>query len=93
MRIVIEIVVGWVILSCTLGPALTWALFYGKRRARVQRANRVLDESPAHSAQADALEIEAGAKRRLADGRPLWPRYTQYPYLSAKLDRQKGRSS
>jgi hypothetical protein len=38
MRIALEIVVVWVVLSCTLGPGLTWLLFYEKRRARSQRA-------------------------------------------------------
>ena len=37
MRIVFEIVIGWVILSCTLGPALLWLFFYGKRRERTER--------------------------------------------------------
>jgi hypothetical protein len=47
MRIVFEIVAVWVVLSCTLGPALTWLFFYGERRARTQRTNRAIDVSPA----------------------------------------------
>lgn len=40
-----------------------------KRAARIQKAKGAHDEliAAAHRAQADALEIEAGAKRRLAD--------------------------
>lgn len=34
MQTVFVIVVVWIILSCTLGPLLTWAFFYSKRRAR-----------------------------------------------------------
>lgn len=34
MPIVIEIVVGWIVLSCTVGPLLTWAFFYPQRRAK-----------------------------------------------------------
>jgi hypothetical protein len=60
MWIAFEIVIAWVVLSCTLGPALTWALFYGKRRARAQRANLALDESPARQGH------EAGRSGRRA---------------------------
>ena len=52
MRIVFEIVVVWVVLSCTLGPVLTWLFFYGERRARSQRA---LDERLAR--QHDGAEL------------------------------------
>jgi hypothetical protein len=34
MRIVIEVIVGWVVLSCTVGPVLTWMFFWGARRSR-----------------------------------------------------------
>jgi hypothetical protein len=34
MRLVIEIVVGWIVLSCTVGPVLTWMFFWGARRAK-----------------------------------------------------------
>jgi hypothetical protein len=37
MQTVLVIIVGWIILSCTLGPLLTWAFFYSKRRARVAK--------------------------------------------------------
>jgi hypothetical protein len=40
MRIVIEVVIAWVVLSCTLGPLLTWAFFYSRRRARAIDADR-----------------------------------------------------
>jgi hypothetical protein len=33
MRIVIEVVVGWIVLSCTVGPVLTWMFFWGARRS------------------------------------------------------------
>lgn len=33
-----KIVIWWVVLSCTLGPLMTWLFFYGKRnRARQMR--------------------------------------------------------
>jgi hypothetical protein len=32
MRIALEIVVVWVVLSCTLGPVLTWLLFYDNQK-------------------------------------------------------------
>jgi hypothetical protein len=38
MRIVIEVVVGWIVLSCTVGPLLTWMFFWGERRARAIEA-------------------------------------------------------
>jgi hypothetical protein len=34
MRIIPEIVAGWIVLSCTLGPLLVWAFFYPERRWR-----------------------------------------------------------
>jgi hypothetical protein len=34
MRIVIEVLVGWIVLSCTVGPVLTWMFFWGARRAK-----------------------------------------------------------
>ena len=34
MRILIDVLVGWVVLSCTVGPVLTWMFFWGVRRAR-----------------------------------------------------------
>ena len=34
MRIVIEVPVGWIVLSCTVGPVLTWMFFWGERRAK-----------------------------------------------------------
>jgi hypothetical protein len=41
MRIVIEVVVGWIVLSCTVGPVVTWMFFWGERRAReTQSADR-----------------------------------------------------
>jgi hypothetical protein len=38
MQTVFVVVVVWVALSCTLGPLLTWAFFYWKRRARAIQA-------------------------------------------------------
>jgi hypothetical protein len=38
MRIVIEVPVGWIVLSCTVGPVLTWMFFWGERRARATEA-------------------------------------------------------
>jgi hypothetical protein len=40
MRIMFEVVIAWVVMSCTLGPVLTWAFFYSKRRARAIGADR-----------------------------------------------------
>jgi hypothetical protein len=34
MRIVMEVLVGWSVLSCSVGPVLTWLSFWGERRAR-----------------------------------------------------------
>jgi hypothetical protein len=38
MRIVIEVVVGWIVLSCTVGPVLTWLFYWGERRAKAIEA-------------------------------------------------------
>src|ERR1700722_11171311 len=38
MQTVFVVVVVWVALSCTLGPLLTWAFFYSKRRVRAIQA-------------------------------------------------------
>jgi hypothetical protein len=38
MRTVIEVVVGWVALSCVVGPGLAWIFFYPERRANVIQA-------------------------------------------------------
>ena len=32
--LLLEILGGWIVLSCTLGPLLTWLFFYGERRER-----------------------------------------------------------
>jgi hypothetical protein len=40
MRIVIEVVVGWIVLSCAVGPLLASAFFCSKRRARAIDADR-----------------------------------------------------
>jgi hypothetical protein len=34
MRIVINVLIVWVVLSCTVGPVLTWMFFWGERRSR-----------------------------------------------------------
>ena len=40
MQTVLIIIVGWIALSCTLGPLLTWAFFYSDRRAKKADAIR-----------------------------------------------------
>ena len=32
-----KIIGWWLLLSCTLGPCLTWLFFYGKRRRKQAR--------------------------------------------------------
>jgi hypothetical protein len=44
MKIVLEIVAWWILLSCTLGTCLTWAWFYPKRRARDAHLGSFLDQ-------------------------------------------------
>jgi hypothetical protein len=34
MRIAIDVLAGWVVLSCTVGPVLTWLFYWGERRDR-----------------------------------------------------------
>ena len=34
MRTVIQIVAWWTLLSCTIGPLLTWVFFWGERKQR-----------------------------------------------------------
>jgi hypothetical protein len=45
MRIACEAIITWVVLSCMLGPLLTWAFFYPLRRSRAaeQAANAAAD--------------------------------------------------
>jgi hypothetical protein len=38
MRIVIEVALGWVALSCVVGPACAWFFFYPERRANAIQA-------------------------------------------------------
>jgi hypothetical protein len=38
MRIVVEVALGWVALSCVVGPALAWIFFYPERRANAIHA-------------------------------------------------------
>ena len=37
MKLVLEIIGSWILLSCVVGPCLTWAFFYSKRRAQDTR--------------------------------------------------------
>ena len=46
MRTVIYIVAWWTFLSCTIGPLLTWAFFWGERQHR----DRHLIEAPSKDA-------------------------------------------
>jgi len=41
MQTVLVIVVGWIALSCTLGPLLSWAFFYSKRRDEAAEAETI----------------------------------------------------
>ena len=40
MQTFLEIVLGWIVLSCTVGPLLAWMFFYSKREARAEREGR-----------------------------------------------------
>jgi hypothetical protein len=49
MQTFIEVVIEWIVLSCTVGPVLTWAFFYSKREARATRnSTRSNDRSRVH---------------------------------------------
>jgi hypothetical protein len=52
MQTVVGIVVGWFVISFTLGPLLTWAFFYPLRRERAMRAHDRLAASEVVSADA-----------------------------------------
>jgi hypothetical protein len=41
MALVLKILGWWVVLSCTLGPCLTWLFFYSKRQRRQVRDRRM----------------------------------------------------
>ena len=47
MQTVLVIVDVWITLSSTLGPLLTWAFFYSKRRARAELDRRTTTETMA----------------------------------------------
>ncbi len=51
MQTLVEIVVGWIALSCTVGPLLAWAFFYRERRIQALEAahDRWLATHPAVS--------------------------------------------
>jgi hypothetical protein len=40
MQMVLEILGGWLALSCTLGPVLAWAFFYPQRREAAIESRR-----------------------------------------------------
>ena len=65
MRIVFGIVVAWVILSCTLGPALTWLFFYGERRARNRPERR--------ARQSEGAELAAGWRSHVGETEAVHP--------------------
>jgi hypothetical protein len=37
MQTFLGIVLGWIVLSCTVGPLLTWSFFHSKREAKAAR--------------------------------------------------------
>jgi hypothetical protein len=41
MALALEIIGWWVLLSCTLGPCLTWLFFYGERQSSQGKNRRV----------------------------------------------------
>jgi len=38
MQVLVDVVVGWIVLSCTVGPLLAWAFFYRERRIQAMEA-------------------------------------------------------
>jgi hypothetical protein len=53
MRIAFEAIIAWVILSCMLGPLLTWAFFYPLRRSRAAEQAANAAENAFHAALAE----------------------------------------
>jgi hypothetical protein len=51
MQTFLNILLWWIILSCTVGPLLTWLLFYSKREARGARSREA-----SSTARINALE-------------------------------------
>jgi hypothetical protein len=49
MQTFIEVILGWIVLSCTVGPVLTWAFFYSKREAKAARNQRITAHPTASS--------------------------------------------
>jgi hypothetical protein len=41
MELALKIIGWWVLLSCTLGPCLTWLFFYGERQRSQGKDRRV----------------------------------------------------
>jgi hypothetical protein len=67
MRIVFEIIIVWLVLSCTLGLALTWFFFYGERRARTQR-------TPGRRARRhEGAQVAAGGRAYLREAEAAHP--------------------
>ncbi|MBV8574384.1 MAG: hypothetical protein JOZ58_05005 [Acetobacteraceae bacterium] len=46
MTLALKIIGLWLLLSCALGPCLTWLLFYGKRRTEQTKDRRLLTDIP-----------------------------------------------
>ena len=46
MALALKIIGLWVLLSCTLGPCLTWLFFYGKRQRKYARDRRIPAGNP-----------------------------------------------
>jgi len=42
----LKIMGWWVLLSCTLGPCLTWLFFYGKRQRKQAKDRRMATDNP-----------------------------------------------
>jgi hypothetical protein len=46
MALALKIIGWWVLLSCTLGPCLTWLFFYGERQIKYEEDRRRSVDSP-----------------------------------------------
>lgn len=66
MQILIEILCGWIVVSCTFGPLVAWAFFYPERRISLIRDRRDrLIRAYATGASANGSDRE---KRKIARG-------------------------
>lgn len=61
MKLVFQILGCWIVLSCVVVPCLTWAFFHPARRARVERAERVLEQHRMRKARHDEVTAQLAA--------------------------------